>query len=125
MSVINLEGKKVLIVEDDDMSYILLNQIFKLTGCEIMRAKSGREALTLYKNNTDIDLVLMDIKLPDISGKSVTGEIKKHKSSIPIIAQTAGRTPHELEEAIAAGCDDVLTKPFKMEELMEILRKYF
>ncbi len=125
MSVLNLEGKKILIVEDDDMSYILLNQIFKLTSCEIMRAKSGKEALALYKDNTDIDLVLMDIKLPDINGRSVTGEIKKHNSSIPIIAQTAGRTPHELEEAIAAGCDDVLTKPFRMEELMEVLKKYF
>jgi CheY-like chemotaxis protein len=125
MSVLNLEGKKILIVEDDEMSYLLLNQIFKLTSCEVMRAKSGKEALVLYKENTDIDLVLMDIKLPDIDGRSVTSEIKKHNSSIPVIAQTAGRTPHEMAEAIAAGCDDVLTKPFRMEELMEVLKKYF
>jgi CheY-like chemotaxis protein len=125
MCVLNLEGKKILIVEDDDMSYILLNQIFKLTKGEIIRAKNGKEALRLYKDNADIDLVLMDIQLPDINGRSVTGEMIKFNSNIPIIAQTAGRTPHDVDDAIAAGCNDVLTKPFSMEELMKILKKYF
>ena len=125
MCALDLEGKKILIVEDDDMSYILLNQIFKLTKAEIIRAKNGKEALQLFRNSSDIDLVLMDIQLPDINGRSVTGDMIKFNDNIPIIAQTAGRTPHEVDDAIAAGCSDVLTKPFRMEELMEILKKYF
>jgi len=125
MCALNLEGKKILIVEDDDMSYILLNQIFKLTRGEVIRARNGKEALQLYRDNNDIDLVLMDIQLPDINGKSVTGEMIKYNNKIPIIAQTAGRTPQDVDSAISAGCSDVLTKPFTMEELMEILKKYF
>ena len=125
MSLLNLEGKRILIVEDDDMSYILLTQIFKLTKGEILRARNGREALLLYRNDSDIDLVLMDIQLPDINGKTVTSEMIAHNNKIPIIAQTAGKSPQDIDSAIAAGCSDVLVKPFKMEELMEILKKYF
>jgi CheY-like chemotaxis protein len=125
MSLPNLEGKRILVVEDDDMSYILLNQIFKLTKGEILRAKNGREALLLFRNDPDIDLVLMDIQLPDINGKTVTSEMVAHNNKTPIIAQTAGKSPQDIDAAIAAGCSDVLIKPFKIEELMEILKKYF
>ena len=124
MPVLNLEGKRILIVEDDDMSYILISQILKLTKGEILRAKNGREALRLYTNDPGIDLVLMDIQLPDINGKTVTSEMIAHNNNIPIIAQTAGKTPQEIDTAMAAGCSAVLIKPFKMEELMDILKKY-
>jgi two-component system CheB/CheR fusion protein len=124
MSLLNLEGKRILVVEDDDMSYILLSQIFKLTKGEILRAKNGREALLLFRNDPAIDLVLMDIQLPDINGKTVTSEMIAHNNKTPIIAQTAGKSPQEIDAAIAAGCSYVLIKPFKMEELMEILKKY-
>ena len=97
MPVLNLEGKRILIVEDDDMSYILLSQILKLTKGEILRAKNGREALRLYTNDPEIDLVLMDIQLPDINGKTLTSEMIAHNNSIPIIAQTAGKTPQEID----------------------------
>jgi len=124
MALLNLEGKRILIVEDDDMSYILLNQIFILTKSEILRAKNGREALLLYRNDPDIDLVLMDIQLPDINGKTVTSEMVAYNNKIPIIAQTAGKSPQDIDAALAAGCSDVLIKPFKMEELMDLLKKY-
>ncbi len=124
MSLLNLEGKRILVVEDDDMSYILLNQIFKLTKGEILRAKNGKEALLLFRNDPDIDLVLMDIQLPDINGKTVTSEMVAHNNRIPVIAQTAGKSPQDIDAAIAAGCSEVIIKPFKIEELMEILKKY-
>ena len=124
MSVLNLEGKRILIVEDDDMSYILLNQLLKTTKGEILRAKNGREALKIYRNDPEIDLVLMDIQLPDINGKTVTREMVSHNNNIPIIAQTAGKTPQEIDTALAAGCSAVLVKPFNMEELMDVLKEY-
>ena len=125
MAKLNLEGKTILIVEDDDMSYIFLNQIFKLTKGSIIRAKSGWKALQLYRNDPDIDLVLMDIQLPDINGNSVTSEIRSINKNIPIIAQTAGRMPQDIDAAIAAGASDVITKPFTMEVLIEVLGRYF
>lgn len=125
MDTFNLEGKKILIVEDDDMSFIFLNQIFKLIKGTIIRAKSGSEALHLFKNDSAIDLILMDIQLPDINGNSVTSEIRKIDKNIPVIAQTAGRTPQDIDTAFDAGSSEVITKPFSMEELMEVLKKYF
>ncbi len=125
MATLNLEGKTILIVEDDDMSYIFLNQIFKLTKGSILRAKSGWKALQLFRNDPEIDLVLMDIQLPDINGNIVTSEIRTINRNIPIIAQTAGRTPQDIDAAIAAGSSDVITKPFTMEILIKVLKKYF
>ena len=123
MATLNLEGKTILIVEDDDMSYIFLNQIFKLTKGSILRAKSGWKALQLFRNDPEIDLVLMDIQLPDINGNIVTSEIRTINRNIPIIAQTAGRTPQDIDAAIAAGSSDVITKPFTMEILIKVLKK--
>ena len=125
MATLNLEGKTILIVEDDDMSYIFLNQIFKLTKGSILRAKSGWKALQLFRNDPEIDLVLMDIQLPDINGNIVTSEMRTINRNIPIIAQTAGRTPQDIDAAIAAGSSDVITKPFTMEILIKVLKKYF
>jgi two-component system cell cycle response regulator DivK len=124
MDTFNLEGKKILIVEDDDMSFIFLNQIFKLVKGTIIRAKSGSEALYLFKNDSAIDLILMDIQLPDINGNSVTSQIRKIDKNIPIIAQTAGRTPQDIDTAFDAGSSEVLTKPFSMEKLIDVLKKY-
>ena len=125
MKSLNLEGKKILVVEDDDMSFIFLNQVFKLIKGTIIRAKSGTEALHHFKNDSDIDLILMDIQLPDIDGNTVTSEIRKINKSIPVIAQTASRTPQDIDIAIEAGSSDVITKPFSMDNLLEVLRKYF
>ncbi len=125
MENFNLEGKKILVVEDDDMSFIFLNQIFKLIKGTIIRAKSGREALHHFKNDPEIELILMDIQLPDINGNTVTSEIRKINKNIPIIVQTAGRTPQDVDTAVDAGSSDVITKPFSMENLLEVLRKYF
>ncbi len=119
-----MEGKKILVVEDDDMSFIFLKQIFKLIKGTIIRAKSGREALHEYKSSSGIDLILMDIQLPDINGNEITAEIRKSNSNIPIIAQTAGRTPQDIEAAIDAGSSEVITKPFSMEDLLGVLKKY-
>lgn len=124
MDSVNLSGKKILIVEDDEMSFIFLNQIFILTKSTIIRAKSGREALRIFRSDSEIDLILMDIQLPDINGNDVTSDIRKIDKNIPIIAQTAGRTPQDIDAAIDAGASEVITKPFSMEYLLEVLKKY-
>ena len=120
---IDLTGKNILVVEDDDMNFIYLSQIFKITHGNITRARHGKQALELAGENK-YDLILMDIQLPDINGNEVTYEIRKFDSKIPIIAQTASRSPDETDESLAAGCTDILIKPFTIDGLSDMMRKY-
>ncbi len=124
MSPLNLENRKLLIVEDDEMSFLYLNHLLLLTGGEIVREKSGLDALELYRSNPGFDLILMDLQLPDMDGKKVTREIRNHDSFIPIIAQTADKSPLEKELALEAGCTEVITKPFSPEEFFEVIGRY-
>ncbi len=121
--MINLENIAILVVEDDEMNFIYLKQIFKITKGNIERAKSGNEAVSKCREN-NFDIVLMDIQLPDISGKEATEKIRQFNTTIPIVAQTASKTPTEIDEIMASGCDEVLVKPFKFDELMVVIEKF-
>jgi two-component system, cell cycle response regulator DivK len=124
MSLPNLENKKVLVVEDDDMSFLYLNQLLMLTKGAIFREKSGIDAIEQFRNNPVYDLILMDIQLPDMDGKQVTREIRSMNTGIPIIAQTASRSSYDKELALEAGCSAVIVKPFSMEELFSVIGKH-
>lgn len=124
MAIPNFEKNTILVVEDDEMSFLYLVQIFRLTKSNVVRAKNGNEAIQISRTNPTIDLILMDIQLPDIDGNTITREIRKFNRDLPIIAQTAGKTQHERDIAMEAGCNDVLVKPYKMEELTGMLEKY-
>jgi len=121
---INLTGKKILVVEDDDLNFIYLSQLFKITKGEVKRVKNGRDALTSV-GIEKFDVILMDIQLPDISGNEVTRQIRASGENIPIIAQTASRTPDETDLSLEAGCSDVLIKPFSIDDLSRMMQKYF
>ena len=75
--IVDLTGKRILVVEDDEMNYIYLSQLFKLTKGDFFRAKNGSEALDMAKTNK-YDAILMDIQLPDISGNEVTRQIREY-----------------------------------------------
>lgn len=122
--IIDLNNKKILVVEDDDMNYIYLTQIFKITKGDVTRAKTGKQALDFVHENT-YDIILMDIQLPDISGNEVVKNIREFDTSTPIIAQTASRTPDETDESIEAGCSSVLMKPFTINDLSKAVSVYF
>lgn len=123
MSFPNLQNKTVLVVEDDDMSFLYLNQLFMLTRCNLVHARSGSEALEKF-NSQRPDMILMDIQLPDMAGTEVTRKIRQVNTEIPIIAQTAGKSSEEQDRALKAGCSAVLIKPFSMEKLFEVILKY-
>lgn len=118
----DLTGKKILVVEDDDMNYIYLTQLFKIIKGDFQRAKTGHEALRLAES-TIFDLVLMDLQLPDISGIEITQQMKEKYPGIIIVAQTASRNISEIQQAKDAGCDDVLTKPFKINDFKAVVAK--
>jgi CheY-like chemotaxis protein len=122
-NIIDLNNRKILVVEDDDMNFIYLSQIFKITRGDITRAKTGTEALN-YARSNKYDIILMDIQLPDLSGNEVVRIIRKFDASTPIIAQTASRTPDETDESLEAGCSTVLIKPFTVGDLSDTVRTY-
>jgi CheY-like chemotaxis protein len=123
MSFPNLQNKTVLVVEDDDMSFLYLNQLFMLTKCTMIHARSGSEALEQFSTRRP-DMILMDIQLPDMEGTEVTRRIRQSDNEIPIIAQTAGKSSEEQDKALLAGCSNILFKPFTMEKLFEVISKY-
>ena len=122
----NLVGKlKILIAEDDDVSEMLLDNTVKMFGKEILKAKTGVEAVEAFKKNSDIDLVLMDIRMPEMGGHEATRRIREFNSDVVIIAQTAYGLSGDREKAIEAGCNDYVAKPIKKDELMGLIQKYF
>lgn len=124
MPVPDLQNKVILVVEDDDMSFLYLNQLFMLTRARVVREVTGISAIEQFRNGQGFHLVLMDIQLPDMDGMQVTREIRKTDRNVPIIAQTAGRTHFEREQVLQAGCSDLLSKPFSMDELFDAVIRW-
>jgi len=116
---------KTLIVEDDENSEMYLREIIKSLCKEIFIAKTGIEAIEICRKNPDIDLVLMDIQLPDTNGYEATRQIREFNKNVVIIAQTAFAMNKDREKAIKAGCNDYISKPTKKDELSALIRKYF
>ena len=120
----DLSGKTLLIVEDVESNYIYLKALLKKLNINILWAKTGREAISFCNDYPEIDLVFMDIKMPDLSGYEATKQIKKFRPNLPIIAQTAYALFGDDEKAENAGCDDYITKPFKKQTIFNIIDKY-
>lgn len=116
--------KTILVAEDEESNFALVNAILKPLGYRMIRAKNGQLAVDLCKSNPEIDLILMDIKMPVMDGFDATREILKFKPQIPIIAQTAYAHPSDRARAIETGCVDYLAKPFDRNQLVEVVRKY-
>ncbi len=111
-------NKKILVVEDEESNYLLLEQILKITNVNIIWAKDGLEAVVLFKENIDkIDLVLLDIKLPVKDGFEVVKEMKQENSNIPVIAQTAFAMAYEEHIIRDSGFDDYISKPLNKKQL--------
>ncbi len=110
----------VLIIEDEEINWLYLSEILK-KHAKIIHAANGEVALDHIKNNHEIDLVLMDIKLPDIDGFELTRMIKSINSNIPVIAQTAYALSGDREKALKAGCDEYLAKPVNRDDLLNMI----
>jgi len=113
----------VLVVEDDESSFEFLKVVLKKTAQFILWAQNGEEAVTLCKNDPDIDIVLMDINMPVMNGYDATKAIKAFRPTLPIIAQTAYAIAGDREKSIEVGCDEYISKPIKREELLDKIKK--
>ncbi|MBP1672804.1 MAG: histidine kinase [Bacteroidetes bacterium] len=116
---------KILIAEDDEVSELLLGETVKLYSREILKARTGVEAVEACRLNPDIDLILMDIRMPELGGYEATRKIREFNKSVYILAQTAFGLSGDREKAIEAGCNEYISKPIRKEELMELLYQYF
>ncbi len=113
----NWRGKTFLIAEDDLFSYKFLEGFLKQTNAHILHAEDGQKAIEICKQNKSIDLILMDIQMPEINGLDATTAIKKFRKKLPIIAQTANAIAEEKQRCFEAGFDDFVTKPINIQEL--------
>jgi CheY-like chemotaxis protein len=117
-------GKQVLVAEDEELNWMFIREMFKPTGAEVKRAKNGLEVVKLAKKSAP-DVILMDIKMPEMDGIEATRRIRKFNAEVPIIAQTAFVMAEEKTESLQAGCNHFLTKPLDRTILMEIIDSYF
>jgi CheY-like chemotaxis protein len=117
-------NKKVLIAEDTEANYLYLVEALRKTEVKILRARNGIEAIDLVKEHSDIDLVLMDINMPDMDGFEATELIKEHNRKLPIVAQTALNISEVETKAKQAGCDDIIYKPVKLKLFLKIIGKF-
>ena len=120
-----IKDLKILIVEDDNASEFLIQKTIQLFEKETIRATTGIEAVEICRNNPDIDLVLMDIQMPEMDGYDATRQIRQFNRDVIIIAQTAFGLDGDREKSIEAGCNDHISKPYNRTLLIRLLRKYF
>ncbi len=116
---------KILIAEDEDISDKYLSIILDSINPTLLHATNGKDTIELCRNTKDIDLILMDIKMPIIGGYEATKEIRKFNKDVIIIAQTAYSLPGDNKKAIQAGCNDYISKPINKELLLGLIEKYF
>ena len=121
---IGIKNLKILIVEDDEISYSLLSKTLQKISKEVLHAITGVEAIDICRNNPDIDLVLMDIQIPKMDGNEATRQIRQFNKNVIIIAQTAYAFAGDSEKVIEAGCNDYIYKPINKTLLYELIKKH-
>jgi PAS domain S-box-containing protein len=119
----NERTKTLLVAEDEDSNFILIEELLSDFNITIIRAINGRDAVSACRSNDTIDLVLMDIKMPVMDGYEATKQIREFNKHIPIIAQTAYSSDLDKRKAFDCGCNDFISKPFKKEDLFLKVRE--
>ncbi len=119
-----LQNKKVLLVDDDMRNIYSLTNALESEGLEVVTAENGKVALDLVKDDTSIDLVLMDVMMPEMDGYEATQEIRKIESlkGLPIIALTAKAMKEDKEKCFSVGMSDYISKPVNLEQLLSLMR---
>ena len=116
---------KILIVEDDPGMEFLLSETVEEYCSELLIARDGMEALEIAKDNSDIDLILMDIRIPKLDGYETTEEIRQFNKNVVIIAQTACAFSSDRDKALEVGCNDYVSKPIDTELFESLMEKHF
>jgi PAS domain S-box-containing protein len=118
-SGVSLKNLSIIVAEDDEVSKMFLETILENKFSEIIYTSTGKETIDKCRENPDTNIILMDIKMPDIDGFTATKLIRKFNKDVIIIAQTAYGLAGDKEKAIEVGCDDYIAKPIQKEKLLE------
>lgn len=121
---IDLTGKVILVVDDTPTNYQLIKTALRNTGVLTILAENGLDAVEECKKDQQIDLVLMDIRMPIMDGYEATRKIRQIKPDLPIIAQTSYAMQGDREQSIKAGCNDYISKPISLEDLRTMISYY-
>ena len=121
---IDWSDKKCLLVDDNKDVLIYLNRILLDTGVQVLTARSGVEAVEIVKNTPDIDVVLLDMQMPEMNGIEATKLIREIRKELPIIAQTAFIFEDDKDIILEAGCDACLIKPIRKEHLLTVMSSF-
>lgn len=117
-------GKTILVAEDESSNFELIKATLHRTNVRLLRAENGKEAVAICKENKDIDLILMDIRMPVMNGYEATRIIKAGNKSMPIISLTAYAMSDDRDKSFNAGCDEYVSKPFNPVDLLNKMSKY-
>lgn len=120
----NWSLKTFLIGEDEMINYRLLEVMLSKTKVKLLHGKNGPQTLELFIKNPNIDLILMDIKMPEMDGSEVTKQIRQLNTSVPIIAQTAYALDEEKAKSLDAGCNAYITKPINKNDLLCLIDSF-
>ena len=116
---------KILIADDEEPAELYLTLVLSKINKEFLIARTGVEAVEICHNNPDIDLILMDIRMPVMNGDEATRKIRQFNKDVIIIAQTAYGLLGDREKVIEDGCNDYISKPVKKDKLIKMIGKYF
>jgi len=114
----------ILIAEDVESNYLYLKAVLSKLNANVFWAKNGIEVLDICEKEEIMDLVLMDLQMPEMNGYEATQILKEKYPDLPVVAQTAFAMSDDREKALDAGCDDYLAKPIKSKDLLSIAEKY-
>lgn len=114
----------ILIAEDVESNFLYLKAVLSKLNANIFWAKNGIEAVEICNDENAIDLIFMDLQMPEMNGYEATEILKKKYPDVPIVAQTAFAMSDDREKALDAGCDDYLAKPIKSKDLLSVVEKF-
>jgi CheY-like chemotaxis protein len=117
-----LRDKGVLLVDDDMRNLFALARVLEDRGLKVLKAEAGDKALSILREEAEVDLILMDIMMPGLDGYQTTSAIRELGIKTPIIALTAKAMKEDRDKCLAAGADDYLSKPIDIDRLMSMMR---
>ncbi len=120
----NWENKTFLVVEDEESNFKLIQAVLRKTKAKIIWVTDGKSAVEKCMSNDEINLVIMDIKMPVMDGFEATRQIKKFNKNLPIIAQTAYAMVEDRENSLIAGCNDYISKPIDISEFLKKISNF-